>query len=476
MKQDAFRRDGLGGQITKIVVLALGGLILFGGFFLHAAIKELLVSQFDQALLTKAQTLTRFAEAGRTGINLSFTEEPLPEFQAGEDSEYYQVWFKDGSVLARSPSLDLGQELLQRPQSDQQVEFFPLDLPDGRAGRAVALQLNSGDDPGSEGFMINLTLARSSEDLNQILGKLIFGFVAGGAGLLALAWVVVRGAARTALRPVDALAAEVSEIDADSLESRISVETLPVDLQAIAGQINELVERLEATFARERRFASNAAHELLTPVAELRIASDNALDWPDDPEATAGLAKQSCELAEQMGHVVRSLLALSRAEAHLTPVESKPFDFDEVVRKLLDSFQPKIDSRKLQFTHEFPERMRMSSDRVIVQSILSNLLLNAIEYSADSSLITISGEVDSDAIELRIRNRAEQISVEDLEYFCEAFWRADSARSSREHTGLGLALSLAFVRLLGGELRFEIEDDETVVTILSLPKGHQPQE
>ena len=108
------RSNGLGNRVTRIVVLALGGLILLGGFFLHSAIKELLVSQFDQALLTKAQTLTRFAEAGRTGINLHFTEEPLPEFQGGRDSEYYQVWFKDGSILARSPSLGLEQELPQR--------------------------------------------------------------------------------------------------------------------------------------------------------------------------------------------------------------------------------------------------------------------------------------------------------------------------------------------------------------------------
>lgn len=476
MKQGAFRRNGLGRRITKIVVLALGVLILLGGFFIHAAIKELLVDQFDQALLTKAQTLTRFPEAGRTGINLSFTEEPLPEFQEGEDSEYYQVWFKDGSELARSPSLDLGQALPQRPQTDKQLEFLPFDLPDGRAGRAVALRLNSEDGAESEGFIIDLTLARSSEGLNQILSKLIFGFVAGGAGLLALAWIVVRGATRTALRPVDALAAEVAEIDADSLESRISVESLPVDLQAIAGQINELVERLGATFARERRFASNAAHELLTPVAELRIASDNALDWPDDPEATAGLAKQSCELADQMGHVVRSLLALSRAEAHLTPVDSKLFDFDAMVRELLDSFQTKIDSRKLQFTCELPEKMSLNSDQVIVRSVLSNLLLNAIEYSSASSLITISGDADSDAIELRIRNRAEQVRAGDLEHFCEAFWRGDSARSSREHSGLGLALSRAFVQLLGGELRFKIEDNETVLTILRLPKGPQAPE
>ncbi|MEJ6641678.1 MAG: sensor histidine kinase N-terminal domain-containing protein [Akkermansiaceae bacterium] len=165
VKQGAFPRNGLGRRITRIIVLALGGLILLGGFFLYVSIKELLVSQFDQVLLTKAQTLTQFPEAGRTGINLNFTQEPLPEFQDVDDSEYYQVWFKDGSVLAKSPSLDLGKELPQRSPSGKQVEFLPLVLPDGRAGRAVALRFSSQDGDESEGFVVDLTLARSSEGL-----------------------------------------------------------------------------------------------------------------------------------------------------------------------------------------------------------------------------------------------------------------------------------------------------------------------
>ena len=283
--------------------------------------------------------------------------------------------------------------------------------------------------------------------------------------------VVVRRAARTALRPVDVLAAELAEIDAESLESRISVDSLPVDLQPIARQINALVKRLEATFARERRFATNAAHELLTPVSELRIASDNALDWPDDPKATSGLAKEACELAEQMEHIVRSLLALSRAEAHLTPVNAEHFEFDVMIRELLDAFQAETESRNLKVTCELPDGVQMNSDRVIVRSVLSNLVSNAIEYSRAPSLIEISGRVDSGMIDFQIRNRPEEINPEDVEHFCEAFWRADNARSSSEHTGLGLALSLAFVRLLEGELRFEIEDKEVVVTTLSLPKG-----
>ena len=464
------RSNGLGNRVTRIVVLALGGLILLGGFFLHSAIKELLVSQFDQALLTKAQTLTRFAEAGRTGINLHFTEEPLPEFQGGRDSEYYQVWFKDGSVLARSPSLGLEQELPQGSQPDKQVEFFILELPDGRAGRAVALRLNSQDGIEDDGFIVDLTLARSSERLDQILQKLVIGFVAGGVGLLVLTWLVVRRATRTALRPVDVLAAEVADIDAESLESRISVDSLPVDLQPIAGQINALVKRLEATFARERRFATNAAHELLTPVSELRVASDNALDWPDDPKATSGLAKEACELAGQMEHIVRSLLALSRAEAHLTPVNVERFDFEVTLRDLVESFRGELASRDLQINCEFPNGLPMESDRVIVRSVLSNLVHNAIEYSVKSSLIEISGKEDSAMIEFQIRNQAEGVRAEDLERFCEAFWRADKARSSSEHTGLGLALSLAFVRLLNGELSFDLEDEEIVVTTLRLPR------
>ena len=134
----------------------------------------------------------------------------------------------------------------------------------------------------------------------SVLGGLASGIAASGALLLLLAWYGVRRATASALQPLSGLASQVATIDANSLTNRVTVERLPPDLIPIAGQINDLMARLEAALDRERRFAGNAAHELLTPVSELRLASENALEWPNDLMATSSLASLSSVAKEQL--------------------------------------------------------------------------------------------------------------------------------------------------------------------------------
>lgn len=461
-------RSSLAWRLTRMVVPSLATLIVVGGLALYVAMKNLLISQFDQTLLAKARTLTRLAGEEQTGINLSFTDDPLPEFQADEDAEYFQVWLNNGSVLAKSPSLGEDQELPRISSSGTSPEFLPLTLPDRRSGRAVALRLGSRDGAGSEQFVVDMTLARSSEDLNRVLLHVVIGMVAGGTALLILVWIVVRRATKAGLRPVEELARQVGDIDADSLESRIRVESLPLDLQPIGRQINGLMMRLDAAFARERRFASNAAHELLTPVSELKVAADNALDWPDDSRATADLAKDASELAAEMEHVVRSLLALSRAEADLTPFHKERFDLTTTIRDMLDSHAEAIAAKSLHLECELPARAEWVSDEVIVRSILNNLLTNAADYSSSGTPLIVSLRHQQDEVEIVVENQAESVRPEDIERFTEAFWRSDKVRTSRDHSGLGLALSRAFAHLLGGSLQFSLIDEKTVVAVLRL--------
>ena len=447
----------------------LAGLVLIGGFALHTSIKNLLVEQFDHSLLTKVRTLTSFPEQGRMGINLAFTDAPLPEFHGGPHAEYFEVWLNDGSVLAKSPSLGAGAELQRRTGAGGEPTFWSLTLPDGRPGRAVGITVETGKPALQEKFSINVTLARDRVQLEKLLRRLAFGIILGGTALLALAGYLVRSAARGALSPVRALAEEVSAIDAASLKSRLHAASLPSDLKPIAEQINHLMDRLEAAFQRERRFASNAAHELLTPVSELRLAAENALDWPDDPQATSGLATETSELASQMEHTIRSLLAISRAEANLTPLKVTPVELGDLLEELEVSLQSRCQERSLTITRNVVRPLIVTTDRVICRAIFNNLLLNAAEYATAGSTIRIDGKRNAEAGVIEIRNAAAGLTAADVEKFCEPFWRGDKAHSSRDHTGLGLPLTKAFVEQLGGSLSFTLEAESIVATHVRLP-------
>ena len=446
----------------------LTGLIVVGGLALFSAVRNLLISQFDHALLTKVRTLTSFPEPGRIGINLGFTEKPLPEFHGGRHAEFFQVWLSDGSVLAKSPALGPNQELIRKIGLQNQPLFWSLRLPDGRPGRAVGLRLHSKDESISGSFVVDLVLARESVQLSGLLRGLAMGITISGAALLTLAWWGVRNATAAALKPVDRLAREVALIDATSLKTRIQLDSLPNELLPIAVQINHLMHRLEAAFDRERRFASNSAHELLTPVSELRIAAENAIDWPDDPQASAVLAVEARDLAVQMEHIVRSLLALSRAEASLTPLKLESTNLSVLIAELVESAKGNLPGRHLRVTCDVPEGLKVTTDPVILRSILSNLLLNACEYSVDgpsSAALTVTGRPIPTGFEITVANHVEGISSEQVEHFCEPFWRRDEAHQSREHTGLGLALCKAFAQLLDADLTIHLKGGNTVVAV-----------
>jgi two-component system heavy metal sensor histidine kinase CusS len=106
-----------------------------------------------------------------------------------------------------------------------------------------------------------------------------------------------------------------------------------------------------------------------------------------------------------------------------------------------------------------------------LRSILSNLLLNAVEYSASGSTIKIDAVNDESNVAIAVTNRSvARLSPEEVARFAEPFWRADQSHQSREHAGLGLALTRAFVEALDGSFSIELHGADTIVATAKLPQ------
>jgi two-component system sensor histidine kinase QseC len=122
------------------------------------------------------------------------------------------------------------------------------------------------------------------------------------------------------LRPLSSLAKRAETIHASSLQLRFPTDNIPVELLPIAQRLNDLLARLEASFAREQRFSADVAHELRTPIAELRTLAEVALKWPDDVNQAA--LKEALNIALQMESVATGLMALARCDGR--PAHSQP--------------------------------------------------------------------------------------------------------------------------------------------------------
>jgi two-component system sensor histidine kinase QseC len=313
-----------------------------------------------------------------------------------------------------------------------------------------------------------LVVATDRSEIDRTLSLL--GSVLAGVGVLlasAIALAIAYGLRRE-LAPLDALAEQAGRIDATSLAIRFPVDALPGELRPIADRLNALLGRLEQSFEREREFSANVAHELRTPLAELRTAAELALAWPDARQADTD--RETLAIARQMEGIVSRLLALLRSERGLLPLTSESLSLPEMLRATWQPFADRAAAKRLEVLWHVDETISIRSDPVLLRSIITNLLENAAEYTPPDGTIRIEVEA-SPRFCLRIANTIDTVTPPDVSKLFDRFWRHDAARSSGEHVGLGLSLARAFASAMGYELTASVTSDEQhrLVFLLSGP-------
>jgi two-component system sensor histidine kinase QseC len=284
-----------------------------------------------------------------------------------------------------------------------------------------------------------------------------------GATLAIATVAAVSVMVRRGLRPLATLARHAEKIDASSLQLRFPTENIPSELLPIAQRLNDLLARLEASFARERRFSADVAHELRTPIAELRALAEVALKWPDDVNQTA--LKEALQIALQMESIANGLMALARLEGSLHSVQPERVSLGAIVAEAYQPLAAKARAKQLAVEFAVPEATCWFTDRAMLRSILSNLLFNAVEHTAPGTSVTTRIEKNGAGERLLISNPSNGLAPEDVPHLFERFWQKDAARSSPDHSGLGLALARAYAQALGLKLEAELNHMQIIFSL-----------
>jgi two-component system sensor histidine kinase QseC len=383
---------------------------------------------------------------------------------------FFQMWRMDGTTLKRSASAPAS-GLPSRFGTFDKPTFWNLTLPSGSAGRAIGFKfvpkISKKEPPPSAPNEVILVVASARDELNETLTALAFALLGCGAGLLAITLVVVPRLLRRELAPLDALAEQASHINADSLAMRFPTRSVPGELMPISTGLNELLARLQQSFERERRFSADLAHELRTPIAELRALAEVALKWPEAREATTD--HEALAIAVQMQGVVTRLLALLRSEHEQLPVVTEPVRLAPLIESVWRPFAERAADRQLKVTRAGPEEAEVETDPVLFRSILTNLVDNAVEYTPNDGTVRIETEVGTTQFSLRVTNTCGDLTPQDVSHFSERFWRKDGARSDPQHSGLGLSLVKAFSERLGLQLEARLADSSTVSVTVTGP-------
>ncbi len=458
---------------SMILVLAIAAV------FLYVRVASHVEAVFDDSLLNKAHSLISLTELDEEGLEFDFAEEGVMlEFQGGGSQEYYQLWGQGIDLLIKSPTLDEA-DLPRLKTELGRHQYADLQLPDGRAGRLIEInfmpRVEIEDDPEDEdygieippGNPVTMVYARERESLDDtlfIIGATIFGVI---TMVLVISGLLVWRLVGRGLSPLSNLARQVSAIDESNLDARLTHEgDQSVEIAPIENQLNHFLERLQSAFEREKRFSSNAAHELRTPLAELKTLAEVAKMVPDDQEQVLGFFNDVGEISGQMEKVVTTLLELARSEAGL--LRADPEDIvlsrycDEVWQHAVNG-----EGNEKSLVKHIPEGLVVNTDREKLGMILGNLFVNAVSYSPDQAEIEISAEIRNNNVVLEVKNASTDLKPEDILHMKDRFWRKQKVQGDNGHSGLGLTLVEALAKIMNLDIKLRLDNQQTFLVTIS---------
>ena len=484
---------------TRLFVYLIGGaalLFLVTGFGLTRTIAAWLEGEFDRGLLAKARGLVALTEQEAGRIEFDFRSELMPEFGASASPEYFELRLADGSLIARSPSFERSDEtgrasLIRGSDPTVAPTFRDVRLPDGRRGRQVRIDFVPALDPEDEPSETTgtpaaepvpssreaaiLVVAREREQLDGDLRRLELGVAAVAVGLMLALAGLTQLALRVGLRSLDRLTGQVRALDVTSLGARVDVEAPPVEIAVVVEQVNALLDRLEAGFQRERRLSSDIAHELKTPIAELRNLCEVGARWPGDRAAVRRFFEDARAIALQMERIVVHLVALARYDESREQLWTMPVRVPEVVDAAWKPLAREAAAKGLEFRQQISPALCFETDPDKFALIVGNLLQNAVAYSPPGTAVVCTSDETDGRSSVTFSNRAENLVPEDLAVMFDRFWRKDEARAGGRNAGLGLSLVRAMAGLLGIEVATRLLSDKTFRITLSRPIGYEPE-
>ena len=462
------KQSSIRGFLTLSLLLGAGFLVAATAFFLDLRLRSFLQDRYDQGLMGRAQTLITLTKEFEEGIELDYAGEFMPEFETPEGGEFFEIFLADGSLLEASESLE-GGSLPVAPMQQREPQFSDIELEGIGLCRVVQLSfLPQKEDADIEGelvphdapeeHLLRLNMAQNRSEFDQFLLTLRSWLWGALVILLILIIFLVRLSLDRGLAPLNSIQSQVKHLDLDHLSQRIHLQKNIEELSPVVTQLNALLQRLEQAMKRERQFTSDVAHELRTPLAELRTLAEIGQRDPDDREMVLGFFVDVHEITLEMQALVENLLVLTRSDSGSQVIQKTAFSLVQVLDKCIQRAGLLDSDCKIQLQVQPGQRFEVVSDRPMLEQMVQNLVNNAVTHSPPGSTTHIRCHRGDSVVELTLSNPAPQLQSADLAFLTDRFWQKDRARTGGKTTGLGLSIVSALAKNLGHPIEMRLED------------------
>ena len=276
-----------------------------------------------------------------------------------------------------------------------------------------------------------------------------------------------------AIRPLHEISRQANRITVEGLGVRLVDTNVSPELRNLSRALNEMFSRLDRGFKLLSAYTENLAHDLRTPVTNLRGQTEVMLSRPREIGEYQALMESNLEEYERISRMIENILFLARAENTQISMRCVELNLGEQLAHVASYFEGLADDSGISMAVQASGTIE--ADPVLFRRIISNLLSNAIRHAAPGSIIDITTAIAPDGTSISISNSGPDIPKDHLDKIFERFYRVDEARAnSSDSTGLGLAIVRSIMELHRGTVSVESRGGVTSFSVYFPAKSDAP--
>jgi two-component system, OmpR family, heavy metal sensor histidine kinase CusS len=295
-------------------------------------------------------------------------------------------------------------------------------------------------------------------------------------------WAILSGAfaifpligyriARQGIRPVEEMATTARHISSTNLRERIHPEGYLFELASLADTFNKMLDGLEESFERISRFSADIAHDLRTPVNNIRGEAEVVLARARTIDEYRDVLGSCLEEAVRLSDLIGDLLFLARAESPLTHLRREKVNVNELLSGVREYYEASATDAGISLTTAVGQPVIAELDRALVQRAVSNLVSNAVAHTPPGGSVVLETNIEAASVRIEVADTGIGIPAEALPRVFDRFFRVDSSRSQGSGgTGLGLAIVQSIALLHGGNVEIASQLGQGTRVTLQVPR------
>jgi two-component system, OmpR family, heavy metal sensor histidine kinase CusS len=451
---------------------ALAGLFLV--FSATACLYLVLVSELEKStdlfLADKLHVVTTMLRERPDDWDALREEVELESAARRYDQFYIRLLDERDTTLLMTPGmadrLDLAQ--LASQTQNRPVNNIQMKGKDGQAFRVTSASASVGS-PATQTDTIQIAIDISPKE--ELLARYRSWFWAMLLATFAIFPLVGYQIARRGIRPVEEMATTARHISSTNLRERILPEGYPFELASLAGTFNQMLDRLEESFDRISRFLADIAHDLRTPVNNIRGEAEVALARARSADEYRDVIESLMEEAERLSALIGDLLFLARAESPLNHLRRERVDVGELLGRVVEYYEASAADGGVSLTTAVTDGPVVAElDRSLLQRAVGNLVSNALANTPPGGVVVLGTNGDLSSVRINVSDTGVGIPAEALPRVFDRFFRVDSSRSQGSGgTGLGLAIVQSIALLHGGNVEISSQMGQGTRVTLHMP-------